>query len=349
MKNHAKELDVYSGIAIIFVVLIHANAYYLTKVLNFETYQESGYFLIFVDQVVHIAVPVFIFIAGFKHALKVNHGKYTNFIKKRLSKIMVPFLILSLIFILANNLRGFSFERIEHVFLLGYDIIIDFVKIFLGYNFAYQLWYIPMYLLVVLSYPLICKIIKRQNTRLLIFGLLSLIYVLLESFTPIFNEYQKPFSFVYYFMFFEMGCYAAKNKIEKSQKYILLAIYAFVLVASLVTSTTVFDSLITDLILTPIAVFVFYYVSLKLKNSYILSKLGEYSFYIFLFHEPIFLTLLSKVFHNINFYNGYHVPLIVTVLTILLSIITYKLFEKLGILKLLYFEKPKFLTQKQAS
>lgn len=346
MRNYAKELDVYSGIAIIFVVLIHANAYYLTKVLNFETYQESGYFLTFVDQIVHIAVPMFIFIAGFKYALKENQTKYSRFLKKRLSKIMLPFLVLSLIFILTNNLRKISIVDIESVWLFVFNMVFDFVKIFMGYNFAYQLWYIPMYLLVVLSYPLVCKIIKTQKTRLLFFCLLSLTYVSFESFTSIFDEYSKPFSFVYYFMFFEIGCYAAKSKFTKKQKYLLLLVYMIVLITSITTSTTLFDSLITDIILTPISVLLFYYVSLKLKDSYTLSKLGEYSFYIFLFHEPVFLTLLSKIFHNVNLYKGYHIPLIVTALTIILSVITYKTLEKTGVLKVLFFEKPKTITQK---
>lgn len=152
LRKVFKELDVYSGIAIIFVVLIHANAYYLTSVLNLRTYAESGFFLTTIDQIIHGAVPMFIFISGFKFNLsKTKHYNYRTFAKSRLLRVLVPFIVISVFFILFNNLKGSTFDVVSLTAIMT-NIVDDFIMIFYGFNYVYPLWYIPMYLLVILIY-----------------------------------------------------------------------------------------------------------------------------------------------------------------------------------------------------
>lgn len=337
MKNYVKELDVCSGIAIIFVVLLHASALYLGNILNLTGYYKTGYFLVAVNKIIYIAVPIFIFVAGFKYQIN-KKERYATYIKKRLLKVLVPFLFISITFISINSIYSYIFKG-EALLSIFRTILIDTIKIFLGSNFVYPLWYVPMYLLIVLTYPLITIYINNQKMRFIIFSFISIIYTILANFTNVFHGYKNPFCFPYYFIFFEIGCYASKNKLNKIQQHKLFVSYLIILVASVFTAESKYNSIITNLILSPIAVCAFYYFSVYLKESNILTTIGKYSFYVFLFHEPIFVTYLTKLFNYLNLYTGYYITLVITILSILLSIGTYKILEKIGVSKFIFSEK----------
>lgn len=339
MKAFAKELDVYAGIAIIFVVLIHANAFFLTEILSVKKYTEAGLLLTLVDQIVHVAVPMFIFIAGFKYQLSNKKDSYKLFVKKRLAKVIVPFLIVSCVFILADGIHSYFAETASITGLLS-NALVNFAKIFFGYNIAYQLWYIPMYLFVVLTYPLVTRYLRKQITRFVLFGAVSTVYILLSSFTDVFRGYAYPFSFVYYFVFFELGCYVGStNKLVPSKQNMLFLSYLLVLVTSVFTASSNFDSVITDLFFTPLSVVAFYYVSRLVKENRTLASLGRYSFYIFLLHEPLFVTGLSDLIKRSGWYAGYPITLLVSVVAILVSIGLYKILAITGFSNLIFAEK----------
>lgn len=73
MANIMKRyLTVYSGVAILFVLLIHSNAYYLHHINENERFILMKLFI----NIINIAVPMFIFIAGYKYELtKKNRDK----------------------------------------------------------------------------------------------------------------------------------------------------------------------------------------------------------------------------------------------------------------------------------
>ena len=61
------------------------------------------------------------------------------------------------------------------------------------------------------------KYIKSQKIRFFIFGTLTVVYTLVDMFSDIFVlSLVSSLSFVYYFIFFELGYYIAENKINKS-------------------------------------------------------------------------------------------------------------------------------------
>lgn len=74
-----KDLNIYSGIAILFVLLIHSNAFYLHHINSSEKFILMKAFM----KVINIAVPMFVFIAGYKYELTKKKQKYqTIFYKK---------------------------------------------------------------------------------------------------------------------------------------------------------------------------------------------------------------------------------------------------------------------------
>ena len=80
MKKVLKELDIFSGIAILCVVLIHSNAFYLSNVLNLQSYKDATFSVRVLDNFVHSAVPMFIFIAGYKYALNNIDNNYKEYV-----------------------------------------------------------------------------------------------------------------------------------------------------------------------------------------------------------------------------------------------------------------------------
>ncbi len=80
-----KELDILSGIAIIMVVLIHADRFYVRTVLNLDSYLNAGIGVNILDNLIWAAVPIFIFISGYKYYLNIisTNQNCFYFIKKQ--------------------------------------------------------------------------------------------------------------------------------------------------------------------------------------------------------------------------------------------------------------------------
>lgn len=73
----------FSGIAILCVVLIDSNSYYCKKVLNLESYLEAEFVVRLLDNFIHGAVPMFIFIAGYKYVLNNINDEYKGYELKK--------------------------------------------------------------------------------------------------------------------------------------------------------------------------------------------------------------------------------------------------------------------------
>lgn len=59
MKDKIRELDILSGLAIIMVILIHANRFYVKSVLELNSYLEGGFWVNILDNLIWASVPVY--------------------------------------------------------------------------------------------------------------------------------------------------------------------------------------------------------------------------------------------------------------------------------------------------
>ncbi|MFR5273298.1 acyltransferase family protein [Intestinibacter bartlettii] len=330
-KNKLSELEVFSGIAILYVVLIHCNSYYLLNILNLQAYENAYFYIRLLDNFVHAAVPMFIFISGYKYALNNINEDYKKYVSKRIKKVLKPFLIISTIFFInyviknPNEYKGIS------------NIIIGFINIFMGYNIAFQLWYIPMYIFIVCTYPIIYIKFKTDKNRMIFILVILLLQYLLGINIDRLSMY--PFSFVYYYLFFEMGVmfckYNLKSKIEKNCISIIIIYISSVIVLSFNFIPGLYIFFQTYL-LYPLSVVAYYVLSLKLINIKVLNFLGKYSFYIFLLHEPIIGTKISYLFNKIGIYNSMIYVFISCILTIMVTFIVYKVIQHTFINKILF-------------
>jgi peptidoglycan/LPS O-acetylase OafA/YrhL len=329
-KKWMPELQSFSGLAIIFVVLIHATAYYLLSVLHMTYFEEADYVTRLVDNLIHGAVPIFIFIAGYKYALNDLNVPYLKFVKSRVNKVFKPFLIISVIFFIKSIISSNEHESIL-------NLSKSFLKIFIGYNAAYQLWYIPMYILISLTYPILCKTINNEGLRIaLILGMIVIQYSL-SWYSDLLAGH--PFDFVYYYLFFHMGLifckYDVKNKFKRWD-IIIIAIYIILTLILTLNTSENLSGILKIFIIWPMSVVAYYFWIIRIKENKLLQYLGKYSFYIFLLHEPIFCTDISYIFRIQGIYYSVAESFIIAILTIMITMLFYKIIENTFIKKILF-------------
>ncbi|MGH4140369.1 acyltransferase family protein [Clostridium sp.] len=335
------ELQVYSGIAILFVTLIHSNGFFLAEVLHLESYIGGGAYFYLADKIVHVAVPMFIFISGYKYKMKDKNEEYGTMIYKKFNKVIKPFLIVSMFWILYQCgdllVKDILINKSVNVLNILGIFLNDTTRIFLGFNYAYQLWYIPMYMLIVFGYPIIIKYLKNAKTRLIILYIVAIIVSIIQSKTKLLAEdYLNPISYIYYFYLYELGAQVCSRGINKKYGKRTLATYLVLLTAELFIKNSFINNMCTTLILIPLSVVAWFYVATLLKNSKILLTLGKYSFPIFLFHEPIFVKETSNFLLKHNLYSSPIMIPIVSVAAILFSICFYEIIIKTNFGKFIF-------------
>ena len=307
MERKRTELQVYSGIAILFVVILHSNAYYLMNVVKLQAYIQSSLFIHIVDRIVHAAVPMFIFAAGFKYEMNNRNDTYQEFFLKKYKGIFRPFFYTSTFYLLYKWVNVYfrrmaAYNTVDMGFILG-NAIKEFFRMFLGYNFAYQLWYIPMYLFIILSYPIIRKYLKKGKVRFGFFLLLAVLWEIVSNLgIPAIANNPYPLLFIYYFFLYEMGCmFYSKGCYAKASGPVILLYFALLAFVALVPAVLIVR-VVSDLLLYPVSTIFFYYAAVWLKKCKPLIILGKYSFYIYLFHEPLILSVTSRYLLNHGLY-----------------------------------------------
>ena len=317
-----KNLKVYSGISILFVVLIHSNAYYL----NHISLNETSNVMKLLINMEHIAVPMFIFIAGYKYELTKKNRDIKKYYKSKINNIIKPTLIISILWIvlfllLAIVKKGLNGQNID-VFFYIKVLFYRIGQIFIGNNDIYQLWYIPMYILITFSYPFIEKYVKGYK-RMVIFSGLAIFQSIGSGYINILGKH--PLDFIYYFAFFEMGIlfYRKENKINLN-RVVIFIIYSTSLIASVYILDEIISKILVRCIIYPAGVIAFYYIAQYLQNSKIFNILGEYSFSIYVLHEPVVLSALGSIVEKMRLYNNWIWVPIISSLGIITCIYIYK-------------------------
>lgn len=221
------------------------------------------------------------------------------------------------------------------VFMVLENVAKDFLKIFIGYNYAFQLWYIPLYFCIIILYPIFLKLIKNDRIRLIFFVVtaitVALIYGMhIQQKTFILIKYPYPFKFLYYFYLFDLGTAFFRNKLYLNEGKKVIIIYIIILFFNTFLKDIIISGIIYDVILIPIAVIAYYYIAVKIRNNKVFQELGKYSFFIFLFHEPIFLKYTFKLLSKFSIMHNYLIVIFSAVSSILLSIVFYKTLKKIN-------------------
>ena len=314
MKQYVKSIDTLRIVAILAVVMTHTT----TRTLEAAKFNLIGFPLtIFLNQVVRFAVPLFFMISGF--VLELNYDPnsgYFAFLKKRFSKIFIPYVFWSAIY-----------------YLLVYNHNHDnFLRVILTGNASYQLFFIPALCIFYLLFPFFHQIYKIISNKLfLILLLISQVWLLHHDYFVKPFELSDPlYTVIMAYFFFIIGIVAARNKeainlFVHKWKYILLpvagisGIYVFCEGFSRYVTTGNYLSYYSkwrpSVLIYTIAVglILFYFFEKpKLQFSFLeklikpnfFQKLSKLSFLVFLIHvivlEEVWSLFAKSLFNMLN-------------------------------------------------
>jgi len=302
MRERIKEIDYVRALATLGVIIIHVTSGYVSKI-------EAGYIL---NQIVRFSVPVFIILSGYSVNLSsYNRDEgYITFLKKRLSKIIIPYLLWSFIY--------FYYYRTNVENLFTTDYLIVFTKnIIMGTN-GPHLYFIVIILQMYFLYPLIKRLIEKNYSKVL----LTVSFILTAYFQigmylrgqgyrllpEVFLKYYYVLlpTWIFYFI---LGIYVSKNylilrkKIE--ERWLLSSILwilslGLLILDSKITKTPGSSMKPTIIIYSAVSFFLLCSLSLRLKNIKLTNTLefiSNNSFLIYLSHVLV-LAILQRNFPN---------------------------------------------------
>lgn len=218
IKEKIFAIDAMRTISILAVLLIHTT----TKVLETTHYDLLTYWpTLFLNQAARFAVPLFFLISGF--VLEFNYGQglhFTSYLKKRFSKILIPYIFWSLIyyvFIYTNNS-----DNLIRVFLTG--------------NASYQLYFIPTICIFYLLFPVLHRLYKIF-ANIPVLAILTYLQIQLMNKDYLIHqfEYADPIRILLLgYLYFILGMVAARNKdmilnIASKVKYFLIPVILYLI------------------------------------------------------------------------------------------------------------------------
>lgn len=173
-KTYNQAIDALRIISILAVILIHTT----TKIIqvsdnNLSIIPSS----LFYNQASRFAVPLFFMISGFVLELNYSfHQNYFSYLKKRLSKILIPYIFWSAIY---------------YYFIYTYHSS-GFVSTLFQGSASYQLYFIPSLLIFYLIFPLI-----HQFNRYILNKWFLIVLGFFQLFLLIYDYYFKSLPFFY--------------------------------------------------------------------------------------------------------------------------------------------------------
>lgn len=115
-RERIVELDVVRVVSMLSVILLHATSAYLFLETKASLFGLSLAFII--NQGVRYCVPLFFLVSGLSLELSYRGQSYGDFLRKRLNKILLPYLFWTSLYYL-DGLQEFSIGELVEAFLLG--------------------------------------------------------------------------------------------------------------------------------------------------------------------------------------------------------------------------------------
>ena len=273
-------------------------------------------------------MPLFFFISGYLFSYKngIEKISYKEFVKKKFWRLLFPYIVLNLIFIIPKFLlANFLNDKVELSLLYVFKILIRPRDNILGHT-----WFLVALFIVYLLAPLWTYIMKKNKKSLwLIITIIGIALYIFQIDTRFFAIKDLCNDTI----FFIMGMLIAKVSVSKldigKTKFIIYSIAVILLTALwYITQNQIIKLLLcaNDLMVLMLIPIVFHINSEKINN------LGIYSYSIYIMHWPIMLAtriLLYQILH-INY-------LIVAIIMLILGF-----FGPLLIVKVLNVIKKKY-------
>lgn len=302
-KMRVNYCDFLRLISITSVILIHVLADFRDFYL---VHDKKYYFLLtFLDSITRTGVPIFFMLTGFFMLNSKKNESYSLFLKKRLPKLIIPFVLISLLYYIYESHK------------IGKDIsIMDFFNLFTQNKIKYHFWFMYDIILIYLIIPFLNKLVnslKREELKsLIILIYLSNILCIVKLLSNLFNL-DLLGSFIYpqliiYINYLFVGYYLRNYDISQNKKkhiyifsiisLIMMPIVDFILTGNLRNDSALVASSPFSFIMS-IGLFIFIKdnydkIRFNSKAEKILSYTSEIIFYIYMMHV-IIMELIKRI------------------------------------------------------
>ncbi|PWJ40178.1 acyltransferase [Sediminitomix flava] len=231
-KERVIYLDLIRALAIFMVLITHATeVFYITGAGQMEIKDGDGIWVNLINSAVRACVPLFVVVSGYL-LLPIKQSA-SDFYRKRLSKIFIPFIIWSLLYVFVPLLwGGTNQERI-----LG-----ELTRLTYNFNWASgHLWFMYMLLGIYLFMPIISPWLKECSRRFeegfLAVWAFTTLYHYITQFIPdhmmlgeaFWNEFGAIWYFSGYIGYIVLGHYIKKYIHWNRQKLMLVGSSLFII------------------------------------------------------------------------------------------------------------------------
>lgn len=320
-KQRLKELDVFKGVSILLILLLHSLCRYPINLHDAQSLQWINSFISFSSP-----LACFFFASGFLFSKSRNKNNL-EFIKDKAIRLLIPFFFFSL---LKVSLKFVASGYVRTPLSSFYQ---SFVGIFFGENywFLYSLFLIFVINKFAGKYNILVAIILLV---LNLTGLLSVDILTIDKTT-------------YYNFFFVLGSIIGenRNKYNCFKNFVLRnrLFFVFISVVVLICGTLICNEIqpsyifLSRLIISCISILFIWIFSICLEDNKLLTHFGVYCFQYYLNHLCIILGCFYLAAFVFSKFNSYHISLLVVfVTTILLSRLMLSFEKKCSRLKILF-------------
>ncbi|MGB6084283.1 acyltransferase [Moheibacter sp.] len=300
-----KYYDSLRGIAIIAVVFIHCLSYQDSSTLELS---------VLFRQVINFAVPLFLAISGFFIVDKSveNRKDYFNFLKKQIPRVYIPYLVWSLIFLVVN------------VFIFNSDSLFGMLKKIIVFQSVPIFYYVALIIQYYILFPVFKLNIKKWIWISIILSLSAAVttFALKAKFNMTFPLIIYAGNFLTWMMFFVLGMYLKKHKIQFNKNLLTLLIIVFLglsyyevyfqnnLISNIREAVTAVK--ITSFIYS--ALIIIFLLNYQRKWT-IFSDLGKVSYAVFLMHI-LFLNLIRTTAKIVDVHSNFYTEISMGIITI---------------------------------
>ena len=322
-KKRIVYFDILRMAAVFAVVIVHVSSLYI---YNRWGYEGSFWnFISVIDSYFRYAVPTFLMVTGSLLLPNRKNETYGEFLKKRFSKVLIPFIVWNIIYFF-DSVRIGDYAGTVYSF---------FSQMLSQGGTRYHLWYLNLIITLYFFIPffrILAGKLDKKNLELLI-AVLFVGAFLIPTISDITNIYfhiqvsilSLPVIFVYIgFMFlgYYITTYGVKDKYRKIT-YVLGIISAIGLaIMTNVLSTGGFNAVMYNrenvlVFFEAVSVFIFVTylfkkVELKEKVSKSLSRLGSLTFGVYLVHV-LFMNEIHKLIKNSPIFTNVPLEIIVVI------------------------------------
>ncbi len=327
MKKRIDEIYVLRAMACLSVILVHLSAEPVVTLKR--SYILSAFTLL--NRAVQYTTPAFIFISAFLlfYIYKDKDFKYFSFLKKRLSTILIPYFIWTIIYYAYFIYKGY------YTFSVSF-----FIKNLMLAKMCYHLYFILTITQFYLLFVVFRFLYKKYNPHLLV--ILSLIINVLFM-KYIYFKYVDRF-FMQYLFYFSFGCYVATNidyfrGLLYKWKYVVFTMhggiiiyysYQFYQYQTLKKSVNGYLVNMTWFVFSFLAILSLYLIGVMIskKSKFIFGickQVSDASYYIYLSH-PLILIISNGILNRlgiISIFGRFVLNFIIVLGTVVPSSIVY--------------------------